>query len=266
MLYSFAPYTKHMTYFESIFLGALEGLTEFLPISSTGHLILASTLLGIPDSPAFSSFVIAIQLGAILAVVLLFFKDFLNRALLFRLLVAFIPTGLVGFFLYPFIKHVLLGDPMIVVLALAVGGAVIIAIERDHGREVREELPVATLPLRKVFLIGCAQALAVIPGVSRSGATVMGGLLMKLPRATVLKFSFLLAVPTMIVATGYDLLKTPEALSGEQLGLLTVGFVTAFLVALLTMKVALAFVRKHSFTPFGWYRIGLALLFWMFVL
>lgn len=255
-----------MTYFDSIILGFIEGVTEFLPVSSTGHLILTGTLLGIPDSPEFTSFLIAIQLGAILAVLIFFFKEFLSLEVWKRLITAFIPTGIVGVTLYPLIKEVLLGDPMIVVIALAVGGAFIIAIERDHGKEVREELPVTALSLKKSFLIGVAQSLAVIPGVSRSGATVMGGLLMGLPRTTILKFSFLLAVPTMLAATAYDLIKTPSALSEGNLGLLVIGFGTAFVVALLTVKFALAFVRKHSFAPFGWYRIALAGFFWLIIL
>lgn len=255
-----------MTYFDSILLGALEGLTEFIPVSSTGHLILASTLLGLPQTDAMKSFEIAIQLGSILAVVVLFFKDFLNLEVLKRLVIAFIPTGLVGFFLYGFIKDVLIGDPMIVVTALAVGGAAIIAIERDHGKDERAEEPVTSVSFKKSLLIGVAQSLAVIPGVSRSGATVMGGLLLGLPRATVLKFSFLLAVPTMIAATGYDLLKTPEALMGNNAGLLAAGFVTAFLVALATVKAAMAFVKRYSFAPFGYYRIALAFLFWLIIL
>lgn len=255
-----------MTYFESILLGALEGLTEFLPISSTGHLILATHLLGIPQTEAVKTFEIAIQLGSILAVVVLFFKSFLDLETLKRIVVAFIPTGLIGFLLYPFIKGFLIGDPLIVVIALAVGGAAIIAIERDAGKDPRPEAPVTSITFRQSLLIGLAQSLAIIPGVSRSGATVMGGLLMKLPRATVLKFSFLLAVPTMMAATGYDLLKTPEALAGENAGLMAVGFVTAFLVALLTVKLAMAIVRKHSFAPFGWYRLALAFFFWFIIL
>lgn len=255
-----------MTYLESILLGALEGLTEFLPVSSTGHLILATHLLGIPQTEAVKTFEIAIQLGSILAVVLLFWKSFLEVNTLKRIALAFIPTGLVGFLLYPFIKGVLIGDPLIVVIALAVGGAAIIAIERDAGKEVRPEAPVSSITIRQSLLIGLAQSLAIIPGVSRSGATVMGGLLMGLPRATVLKFSFLLAVPTMLAATGYDLIKTPEALMGENAGLLAAGFVTAFIVALATVKIAMAFVRKHSFAPFGWYRIALAFLFWLIIL
>lgn len=255
-----------MTIFDSILLGALEGLTEFLPVSSTGHLILASTFLGIAQTDAFKSFEIAIQLGSILAVVVLFFREFFDWKILTRLIVAFIPTGFIGFFLYRFIKDFLIGDPMIVVIALAVGGAAIIAIERDFAKSDVPEMDIRSLSYKKSFLIGVAQSIAVIPGVSRSGATVMGGLLMKLPRATVLKFSFLLAVPTMLAATGYDLLKTPEALSGQNMLLLGTGFVIAFAVALLTVKAAMAFVRKHSFAPFGWYRIVLALAFWFFVL
>lgn len=255
-----------MTFIDSIILGFIEGVTEFLPISSTGHLILTSTLLGIPDSPTLTSFLIFVQLGAILAVVVMFFKEFLCLKVWKRLIVAFIPTGIIGVTLYPLIKGVLLGDPLIVVIALALGGALIIAIERDHGKEAREELPVTALSLRTSFLIGIAQALAVIPGVSRSGATVMGGLLMRLPRPTILKFSFLLAVPTMLAATGYDLLKTPEALSPDSLFLLATGFITAFIVALLTIRVALSLVRRHSFAPFGWYRIVLALFFWLVIL
>lgn len=255
-----------MTIIESILLGALEGFTEFLPVSSTGHLILGSTLLHIPDTPFVTSFFIAIQLGAILAVLLVFFKDFLSFAVLKRLLIAFVPTGVVGVTLYPFIKEVLLRDPMVVVYALALGGAFIIAIERSHGNQAQGEIPLTSLSLKKTFLVGIAQSLAVVPGISRSGATVMGGLLMNIPRATILKFSFLLAVPTMLAATGYDMLKNPGIFTGENLAPLAWGFITAFVVALFTVKIAMAFVRKHSFAPFGWYRIALALFFWVVIL
>jgi len=255
-----------MTFTDSIILGIIEGLTEFLPVSSTGHLILAGALLNIPNTPAYTSFLIAIQLGAILAVLVYFFRDFLSISVWKRLIIAFIPTGIVGVTLYPLIKNVLLSDPLVVVIALALGGAAIIAIERDHGKEKREELPVTALSIKKTFLIGVWQSLAVIPGVSRSGATVMGGLLMRLPRPTILKFSFLLAVPTMLAATLYDLMKTPEAFAGQNVSLLVGGFITAFLVALLTVKAAMAFVRTRSFEVFGWYRIVLALFFWFVIL
>jgi undecaprenyl-diphosphatase len=255
-----------VTYLESILLGVVEGATEFLPVSSTGHLILASTLLGIEQTDAFKSFEIAIQLGSILAVVVLFWRSFLDVSILKRLIVAFIPTGMIGFFLYRHIKDVLIGDPLIVVTALALGGAAIIAIEWFLKDRERAEGDVKDITLRQAFLVGVAQSLAVIPGVSRSGASVMGGLLLGIPRTALLTFSFLLAVPTMVIATAYDLYKTPEALLGANGSLLLVGFVTAFFVALLVIRFALFFVRRHSFAAFGWYRIALAFFFLFIVL
>ncbi|MGB4076235.1 MAG: undecaprenyl-diphosphate phosphatase, partial [Minisyncoccia bacterium] len=225
-----------MTYLESILLGALEGLTEFLPVSSTGHLILASSVFEIAQTDAFKSFEIAIQLGSILAVLILFWRHFLKIPVLLRLAVAFIPTGLVGLFLYRFIKDILIGNTLLVVVALFLGGLALILVERSikpRKEESTEEVPL-TLP--QSFFVGCAQAVAVIPGVSRSGATILGGLLMGIPRTTILTFSFLLAVPTMIMATVYDLYKTPEALFGTNLELLVVGFVSAFVVALFTIR------------------------------
>lgn len=255
-----------MTYLDSIILGVVEGLTEFLPVSSTGHLILVSTLLGIPQTEAFKSFEIAIQLGSILAVVVLFWRSFLDIAVLKRLVVAFIPTGVVGFLLYSFIKGYLIGNSTIVVWALALGGVAIIAIEWWKRDTARAEGAVTDMTYLQSFLVGLAQSLAIIPGVSRSGATVMGGLLMNIPRTAILTFSFLLAVPTMLMATAYDLYKTPEALMGTNLSLLAVGFVTAFLVALVVIRVALSYVRKHSFIGFGIYRILVAALFALFIL
>lgn len=255
-----------MTYLDSIILGIVEGLTEFLPVSSTGHLILTSHLLGLPQTEVLKSFEIAIQLGSILAVVLLFWRSFLDFEVLKRLLVAFIPTGFVGFFLYHFIKEYLIGDPMIVVWALLLGGVAIIAIEHFHKKSALIDAPVTTMTLMQSFLVGLAQALAVIPGVSRSGATVMGGLLLGIPRTTILTFSFLLAVPTMLLATVYDIYKTPEVLASGNVPLLGVGFIVAFIVALIVIKCALMFVRKYSFTPFGIYRILLALVFALIIL
>ena len=255
-----------MTHLDALILGILEGLTEFLPVSSTGHLILASSLLGLPQTEAFKSFEIAIQLGSILAVVVLYFRSFLDVEVLKRLLVAFIPTGLVGFLLYRFIKESLIGNPLIVVVALALGGAAIILIERFVRSREAAEGEVKDITLLQAFLVGLAQSLAVVPGVSRSGATVMGGLLLGIPRTAILSFSFLLAVPTMLMATAYDLYKTPEALLGANLWLLSTGFIAAFLVALLVIRAALAFVRRHSFEAFGWYRIALAAAFFFLVL
>jgi undecaprenyl-diphosphatase len=253
-----------MTYLESVILGAIEGLTEFLPISSTGHLILASHLLGLPQTEFLKSFEIAIQLGSILAVVVLFWKSFFDVSVLKRLIVAFIPTGIVGFLLYRLIKDYLIGNTLVVIGALFIGGVAIILIEKLH-RAPPEEVPVADLSYRNAFIVGLMQSLAVVPGVSRSGATVMGGLLLGIPRATILTFSFLLAVPTMIMATAYDLYKTPEAFLGTNPGLLAAGFLTAFVVALFTMRFALSFVRKHSFVPFGIYRIIVSLAFFLII-
>lgn len=257
-----------MTYLESVLLGILEGLTEFLPVSSTGHLILASELLQIPDSAFLTSFTIAIQLGSILAVVVMYFRQLLDLEVLKRLAVAFLPTGIIALTLYRLVKEQLLGNPLIVVGALAAGGVAIILIERFRRQvpEPEEAPDLRSLSYVKCFLLGLYQALAIVPGVSRSGATVMGGLLMGLPRATVLSFSFLLAVPTLAAATAYDLYKTPEALMGANFSLLATGFIAAFLVALLVIRYALSFVKRYSFEPFGWYRILLAATFFLLVL
>ena len=257
-----------MTFSESIILGVLEGLTEFLPISSTGHLILAGHLLGIPPSDFQSTFMIAIQLGSILAVVALFWKKFFDWHMLKLILVAFIPTGILGFLLYKTVKG-FLGNPYIVVGALFFGGVALIAIELWNKRRVAQGTLTNTdapISLTQAFIIGCGQALAMIPGVSRSGATVGTGLLLGLTREQLLMFTFLLAVPTMFVATAYDIYKNPSVLSLESIELLIAGCITAFIVALGTMKAALSFVRKHTFIFFGYYRIALALVFLLFIL
>lgn len=250
-----------MTYLDSIILGLLEGATEFLPVSSTGHLILASHLLGLPQTEVLKSFEIAIQLGSVLAVVVLFWKNFLDIGVLKRLCVAFIPTGIVGFLLYRFIKDALIGNLHVVVWALALGGVLIIAVEHFHKKVEDAEAHIHRITYLQSFFVGLAQALAVIPGVSRSGATVMGGLLLGISRTTILTFSFLLAVPTMLIATAYDLYKTPSVFVGENLGLLACGFVVAFIVAFFVVRFALSYVRNHSFVAFGVYRIVLAALF-----
>lgn len=255
-----------MTFFESILLGVVEGFTEFLPISSTGHLILVSYVLGIVQTDVVKSFEIAIQLGSILAVVVLFWRSFLDTETLKRILVAFIPTGVIGFVLYRFIKDVFIGNEIIVVWALLIGGIVIVGIEYAHRHTTQIEGLVTSITYVQSFLIGVAQALAVIPGVSRSGATVMSGLMLNIPRTALLTFSFLLAVPTMVVATAYDVYNTPEVFQGANMTMLAVGFSVAFLVALLTIKWVLLYVRSHSFMVFGIYRIVLALIFLLFVI
>ncbi len=197
---------------------------------------------------------------------LVYWKQLLDVELLKKLAVAFIPTGILGFTLYRLVKDVLIGDPAIVAGALIVGGVVLLLVEWKYTpKESASEEP-ASLTYKQSFLVGLAQSLAMIPGVSRSGATVAGGLLMGLSRPAILAFSFLLAVPTMVIATAYDLYKNPDVLVGANLPVLGVGFITAFIVGLIVVRFALSFVRKYSFVPFALYRIALGLLFWFVVL
>lgn len=255
-----------MTIFDAVILGAIEGFTEFLPISSTGHLILASTALGIPDSAFLKSFTIAVQLGAILAVVSMYWRSFLVIEMLKRLAVAFLPTALIGLALYSFIKSHLLGNEVVVLWALLLGGIALIAFERMH----KEKADAASSPLDITYaqsaLIGVFQSIAIIPGVSRSAATIIGGLLLGIRRVAIVEFSFLLAVPTMGAATGLDILKNPGLFTSDTLPILAAGFAVAFVVAMLAIKFLIAFVRSRSFVPFGVYRIVIALLFFLFVL
>lgn len=255
-----------MTVLEAVLLGVLEGATEFLPISSTGHLILASHLLGIAESPFTTSFLIAIQLGAIAAVVISYWRSFLNLEILKRLFVAFVPTAIIGFLLYRVIKAYLLTNELVVVIALLIGGILLIALEHVHKEKVGSSESLLTITYKQAFLIGLFQALAMIPGVSRSGATVAGGLLLGLRRVAIVEFSFLLAVPTMLAATGYDLLQTYKTFDTGNLEIMMIGAGTAFVVALIALRFLLAFVKTRSFAPFGVYRIILAVVFLLFVL
>ena len=251
--------------FHAIILGITEGLTEFLPVSSTGHLILVGELLNLETTEFLKSFDIAIQLGAILAVVVLFWRSFLEIEVLKRLAVAFIPTGIVGFFAYPFIKDALLGNPLLVVLSLGLGGVALIFFEFWHT-ENPEESKIAAISYKHATIVGVFQSIAIVPGISRSGATILGGLFLGIPRTTIVEFSFLLAVPTMLAATGYDMLKSAFLFTTADFSLLSVGFVASFVTALIAIRFLLRFVRAHSFTPFGVYRIAVALLFFFVVL
>jgi len=255
-----------MDLLQSILLGVIEGVTEFLPISSTGHLILATEFLGIPHTEFQKSFEIIIQLGAILAVIALYWRSFLNPETLKKLFVAFLPTAAVGFLLYSFIKTYLIGNPLVVVWALALGGVALIVFELLHKESAEATAEVKDMSYKQAALVGLAQAAAVVPGVSRSAATILGGLMLGLKRTTIVEFSFLLAVPTMIAATGFDILQVGSSFSTDQMGLLIAGFLTSFVVAMLAIKFLLSFVKTHSFIGFGVYRIALAALFFLFVL
>ncbi len=245
---------------QSLVLGVVEGITEFLPISSTAHLILVSDAMRIEQSEFQKSFEIIIQLGAILAVVVLYFKKFFNWEILKRLVVAFIPTGVIGAVLYVVVKKYLLGNTSVVLWALFLGGVFLLFFEKWHKEKEDAHEDLATLPYVTCLWLGVFQAIAMIPGVSRSAATIVGGLVLGMKRKAIVEFSFLLAVPTMAAATGLDLLKSASSFSMNDVGLLAVGFVAAFVTAILAIKFFLSYVRNHTFNLFGWYRIGLVAL------
>lgn len=254
-----------MTYLQAFILSLVEGITEFLPVSSTGHLILTSHLFGLAQTEFLKSFEIIIQLGAILAVVVLYWRTlFSSRRLLLRVLIAFIPTGLIGFFAYPLVKGFLLGNLQIVIVSLALGGILMLALE-DFFSQRKRQKKIKDLSLVQVFLIGVAQSLALVPGVSRAMVTIFAGLGVGLNRKSATEFSFLLAIPTMMGATGLDLVKVGFSFTRQEYLVLLVGFLGAFLAALLTVKALIGFVEKHSFRLFAFYRIILAFVFWFFL-
>jgi undecaprenyl-diphosphatase len=256
----------------AIILGLVEGLTEFIPVSSTGHMLLLGHFMGFESSG--KTFEIVIQLGALLAIVSVYFKrlwtlatrwpfDVAARRFLIGLLVAFAPAVVIGFLAYDFIKTVLFETPQVVCVALIVGGVILLALDRMDKRP--QWLDANQYPMRIYFLIGLFQCLAMIPGVSRSGATIAGGLLLKTDKRSAAEFSFFLALPTMGAAVAYDLLKNHKTLDFSDVGLIVVGFLVAFLTALVVVRFLLDFVSKHGFGPFAWWRIvvgvvGLALL------
>lgn len=256
-----------MDIFSAVILGIVEGITEFLPVSSTGHLILASKLLNIAQTDFVKSFEIAIQLGAILSVVVLYWRKLiLNFDILKRVSVAFLPTAIVGFVLYKVFKQFLLGNGQIVLWSLFLGGVFIILFEIYHREKPKATGDISKISYRNCFLIGLFQSVSIIPGISRAAATIIGGLLLGLKRYTIVEFSFLLAIPTMLAATAFDLMNSAGSFSSTQIDMLVVGFAVSFIVALATVKLFLNFVKKHSFIPFGIYRILVALLFWAIIL
>jgi undecaprenyl-diphosphatase len=249
-----------------LIFGIVEGITEFLPISSTGHLMLTAKLLQVNQSEFIKSFEIAIQLGAILSVIALYWRMFIQGGEIWkRLLVAFVPTAMIGVLLYKIIKRYLLANNGIVLWSLFIGGLFLIIFELFH-REKKdgvEELSGISYP--QALIIGLFQSTAVIPGVSRAAATIIGGLIVGLKRKTIVEFSFLLAVPTMLAATVLDLFKSAPVFTADQLISLSAGFVISFLVAIVAIKFLLAFIKHHSFISFGVYRIIIALVFWFIV-
>lgn len=255
-----------MTILQSIILGIVEGLTEFLPISSTGHLILSSELLKISQSNFTKSFEIIIQFGAILSVIVLYWKHFLNIENLKKIIVAFIPTGVVGLVLYKIIKTYFLGNQNVVLWALLIGGIALLFFELWYKESTDDTETIEKISYKQSLWIGLCQSLAVVPGVSRSAATIVGGLLGGLKRKVIVEFSFLLAVPTMLAASGLDIVKNANSFSRDQFGILAIGFVISFVVALASIKFLLGFIKNHSFIPFGIYRIVATIVFWLIII
>jgi len=258
-----------------ILLGIVEGLTEFLPVSSTGHLILASELLGY-DAARWATFNVVIQLGAIMAVVVLYWRTFWDVALglfgkdagswrfVVNLLLAFTPSAVLGLALHSYIEA-MLGAPKIVAVALILGGIAILAIERFH--KPGNIAGTAQIPYLRALGIGFIQCLAMIPGVSRSGATIMGALALGVERKTAAEFSFFLAIPTMVGATTLEVVKNRDVLMTDAVnwGDIAIGFVVSFIVAIVVIKWFVGLVSRRGFGPFAWYRIvaGVAALAWL---
>lgn len=256
-----------MNYLNTIILSVVEGITEFLPISSTGHMILASDILKISQTTFVKDFEIIIQLGAILAIVFLYWKKiFKGKGAWIRILIAFIPTGVIGFLLFKIIKSFLLGNTYITLVALLVGGALLIILELVYKEKEHHIGEIEKISYRNAFLIGTFQSLAVIPGVSRSAATIIAGLFLGTKRKAATEFSFLLAIPTMLAASALDLVKSNFSYSLNEYSILTVGFITAFIVAVITVKLFVKYVETHTFISFGIYRVVVAILFWLIII
>ena len=248
-----------MTTLQAIILGIIEGLTEFLPVSSTAHLILSADAMRLTGSEFLKSFEIIIQLGAILSVVVLYWRRFLNWEIIKKLVVAFIPTGVIGLTVYKAVKA-MLGSVTVVLITLIVGGIALILFE--HFKEHAEEDPdFRQITYRRALLIGLFQAIAIVPGVSRSAATIVGGSLIGISKRTIVEFSLMLAVPTMLAASALELFKNHSALS-QGAAALAVGFIVSFVMAIVAIKSFLGFIKNRNFTAFGWYRIVLAVVYY----
>lgn len=244
---------------QALILGIVEGLTEFLPVSSTAHLILVSNALHLAETDFLKSFQIIIQFGAILSVIVLYWSKFWNWEIFTKLVVAFIPTGIIGLTVYKALKTYLLGNLTVILWSLLLGGIALLVFER-FKKHSDAEADFSEITYGKAVLIGLFQAIAIIPGVSRSAATIVGGSLIGISKRTIVEFSFMLAVPTMLAASGLELVKSHAALA-QGATALAIGFVVSFIVAIFAIKGFLGFIKNRNFTAFGWYRIALAILY-----
>lgn len=256
-----------MNFLQAIILSIVEGISEFLPISSTGHLILASDILKIAQTSFVKDFEIVIQLGAILSIVVLYWNSLYRSVEVWKkVIAAFIPTGIIGFLLFKLIKTYLLGNLYITLGALLLGGIALIILELIYKEKEHHVEEISKITYKNAFLIGVCQSIAVIPGVSRSAATIVGALFLGTKRKAAAEFSFLLAVPTMLAASTLDIVKSNFSYSINEWMIMAIGFIGSFVVALLVVKWFLSFVRTHTFIPFGIYRIIAAILFYLIVI
>ena len=248
---------------KAVILGVVEGVTEFLPVSSTGHLLLVQRFFGLGEGSFWQSFAVLIQLGAILAIVVIYFAKLwqvalgmfsnpADRRFVIGVLVAFLPAVVVGLIAGKYIKE-LLSNPWVVCFSLIVGGAVLLWVDQfDHNPH---EHDATKFPLLMYLWIGIAQCVAMIPGVSRSGATIVSAMLLGADKRAAAEFSFFLAIPTMIGAFAYDFYKNRAEMTTDHLGIIAIGFVVSFITAIIVVKTFLGYVTRHGFTLFAWWRV-----------
>ncbi len=245
-----------MTFFEAIIIAIVEGITEFLPVSSTGHMIITQEVLGMEIDDFVKAFTVNIQFGAILSVIVLYWKRFFQSFnFYYKLLIGFIPAAIIGFLMIDFIDR-MLGSVLIVAIMLLVGGVVLIFVDKwFKNTETGSEISYGT-----AFKIGLFQCIAMIPGVSRSAATIIGGMTQGLDRKTAAEFSFFLAVPTMFGAASYKLMDNFEIITSQNISVLLIGNLVAFIVALIAIKTFIALLTRYGFKWFGYYRIAVGLI------
>lgn len=245
-----------MTPLDAVIIAIVEGITEFLPISSTGHMIITEKILGLKNTDFTRAFIVNIQFGAILSVIVLYWKRFFQSVDFYKkLFIAFIPAAVIGFLLHDYIDA-LLDSVVVVAVTMLAGGIVLLFVDRWFHTPSSDQ----SITGKKALIIGLFQCIAMIPGVSRSAATILGGMSQKLDRATAAEFSFFLAVPTMFAASAYKLIKGYQAITSETIWILLLGNAVAFFVAMIAIKSFIAYLTVHGFRIFGWYRIALGLL------
>lgn len=251
-----------MDFLQVVILSIIEAITEFLPISSTGHMILASHILDVPQGKILATFEIAIQIGPIAAISFLYYKKLLKeKDLLLKSFVGFIPTGILGITLYPYIKP-LLQNELVTIAALLIGGFAILIIEWIFDKKIQSNTKnLYDLSYKDAFGIGLIQSLAMIPGVSRSASSIFGGMALKLNRKSAVEFSFFLAIPTMIAATSFDIFKNASTLSNNDFLMITIGIIISFVVAIAIVKWFLKYIKNNNFFWFGIYRIVFAIFY-----